>query len=284
MPVPAAACCCSRRYSSRRGNTSPSSRQRLGPLASLVAGFQLFISGRLWVSTEVRRTWAPRGRTPVLRPRSCSWRWMSAIGALAHSRDGRRARVLLLFQPGAVRASAILRFLRHLRRHVRGRVVLLWDGVQPHRAAVVREWIARNQNWLTVERLPAYAPDLNPVEGMWSWLKGTGLANVCEDNLAPLYAAPAMRPHGYATKTPSSTAFSPRSVSLYDHVLLSSARLSSSRAEPAAAVGDGSGSMGPDLRASVILPPPTLQQPMIIASQEFDSGESKSAHRAGRAG
>jgi transposase len=111
---------------------------------------------------------------------------MSAMGALAYSRDGRRARVLLQFQPGSVRAPAILRFLRHLRRHVRGRVVLLWDGVQPHRAAVVRQWIARNDTWLTVERLPTYAPDLNPVEGMWNWLKGTGLANVCEDNLGPL--------------------------------------------------------------------------------------------------
>jgi transposase len=111
---------------------------------------------------------------------------MSAMGALAYSRDGRRARVLLQFQPGSVRAPAILRFLRHLRRHVRGRVVLLWDGVQPHRAAVVRQWIARNDTWLTVERLPAYAPDLNPVEGMWNWLKSTGLANVCEDNLGPL--------------------------------------------------------------------------------------------------
>ena len=40
--------------------------------------------------------------------------------------------------------------------------------------------------WLTVTKLPAYAPDLNPVEAMWSWLKGTSLSNVCEDNLGPL--------------------------------------------------------------------------------------------------
>jgi len=134
----------------------------------------------------IRRTWAPRGQTPVLRPRCRNWRWMSAMGALAYSLDGRRSRVLLLFQPGSVRADAILRFLRHLRRHVRGRVVLLWDSVQPHRAAVVRDWIDRNHGWLSVERLPAYAPEINPVEGMWNWLKGTGLANVCEDELGPL--------------------------------------------------------------------------------------------------
>jgi len=108
------------------------------------------------------------------------------MGALAYPCDGRDSRVLLLFQPGAVRTPAILRFLRHLRRHVRGRVVLLWDSVQPHRAAVVREWIARNHSWLTVTKLPAYAPDLNPVEAMWSWLKTTSLSNVCEDTLGPL--------------------------------------------------------------------------------------------------
>jgi transposase len=134
----------------------------------------------------IRSTWAPRGQTPVLRTRNCSWRWMSAMGALAYSKDGRRARVLLQFQPGAVRTAAILRFLRHLRRHVHGRVVLLWDGVQPHRAAAVRDWITQNESWLTVERLPAYAPDLNPVEAMWAWLKGTALANVCEDTLGPV--------------------------------------------------------------------------------------------------
>jgi len=158
----------------------------------------------------IRSTWAPRGQTPVLRTRQRSWRWMSAMGALAFSRDGGRARVFLLFQPGAVRAPAILRFLRHLRRHVRGRVVLFWDGVQPHRAAAVREWIEQNSSWLTVERLPAYAPDLNPVEGMWGWVKGTGLANVCEDTLGPLvrrarYAAKRLRDkdtviHGFLAK------------------------------------------------------------------------------------
>ncbi len=94
--------------------------------------------------------------------------------------------MLLLFQPGAVRVPAILRFLRHLRRHVRGRVVLLWDSVQPHRAVEVRQWLARNEGWLSVERLPAYAPDLNPVEGMWNRVKGSGLANVCEDTLGPV--------------------------------------------------------------------------------------------------
>lgn len=136
----------------------------------------------------VRRTWAPRGHTPVLRPRGRSWRWMSAIGAVAYTRRPRKARVFLLFQPGPVRTPGVLRFLRHLRRHLRGTVILLWDGLRCHRAAAVRHFIAENERWLQVETLPPYAPELNAVEGLWSWLKGTSLANVCESDLYPLVA------------------------------------------------------------------------------------------------
>jgi transposase len=132
----------------------------------------------------IRRTWAPRGQTPILRPKGRSWRWMSAIGALVYQQ--RRSRLLLLFQRGPVRGPGVLRFLRHLRRHTRGSVLLLWDGLQAHRAAIVKDWLIANRHWLHVERLPGYAPELNPVEGFWAWLKGTSLANVCTDDLEPL--------------------------------------------------------------------------------------------------
>ena len=137
-------------------------------------------------SPAVRRCWAPRGQTPVLRPKGRNWRWMSAVGALAYRRDGRKARVLLMLQRGSIRTPGVLRFLRHLRRHLRGRVVLIWDGLQAHRAKAVREWVAQNKDWLRVEVLPAYAPELNPVEGFWAWLKGTCLANVCTEALDDL--------------------------------------------------------------------------------------------------
>jgi transposase len=53
----------------------------------------------------------------------------------------------------------------------------LWDGCRPLQPAM-RTWLSYQRHWLVVERLPAYAPDLNPVEGLWSWLKGTQLANL----------------------------------------------------------------------------------------------------------
>jgi transposase len=137
-------------------------------------------------SPVVRRCWAPRGKTPVLRPKGRNWHWISAVGALAYRRDGRSARVLLMLQRGAIRTAGVMRFLRHLRRHVAGRVILIWDGLQAHRAKAVREWAAENKHWLRIEVLPAYAPELNPVEGLWAWLKGTCLANVCTEELGDL--------------------------------------------------------------------------------------------------
>ena len=42
----------------------------------------------------------------------------------------------------------------------------------------MQAWLNTQRHWLVVERLPAYAPELNPVEGLWSWRKGTQLANL----------------------------------------------------------------------------------------------------------
>ena len=132
----------------------------------------------------IRRTWAPRGQTPVLRPKLRSWRRASAIGAVGYRRSG-QARIFLKLHRGEVRAKQVLQFLRHLLRHIPGKVIVLWDGLSAHRAVLVREWIS-GQARLRVVRLPAYAPELNPVEGLWAWAKGTLLANVCEDHLEPI--------------------------------------------------------------------------------------------------
>ncbi len=49
--------------------------------------------------------------------------------------------------------------------------------------------LRRQRHWLVVERLPAYAPDLNPVEALWANLKGVELANLAGDTLAEVTAA-----------------------------------------------------------------------------------------------
>jgi transposase len=109
------------------------------------------------------------------------------IAALAYpTRSPERSRVLLFTHPGPIRSREVVRFLRHLRRHLAGPVVLFWDGLNAHRSLETRAHLEAQRSWLTVHRLPAYAPELNPVEGVWAWFKGTATANLCPDGLAPL--------------------------------------------------------------------------------------------------
>jgi hypothetical protein len=63
-------------------------------------------------------------------------------------------------------------------------VVLLWDGLSSHWSHKMRAHLAAQRDWLTVERLPAYAPELNPAEYLWANLKGGELANCTGDTIA----------------------------------------------------------------------------------------------------
>jgi transposase len=135
---------------------------------------------------SVRRTWAPRGRTPVLKARARSWSQVSVIGAIAYRRDGRRARLLMMLHEGATSSEETRIFLQYLRRHVRGKVLLIWDGVGFHHSGWLNAWIKSQQHWLKVRRLPPYAPELNPVEGLWAWIKGSQMPNFSPDSIDPV--------------------------------------------------------------------------------------------------
>lgn len=101
--------------------------------------------------------------------------------------DGRRTRFFFQTQPGSYTDRSLIAFLRDLKRHFRRpAVILIWDGLPAHRSRAMRAYLARQCAWLTVERLPGYAPELNPVELVWGNLKRQELANVCAENLAAL--------------------------------------------------------------------------------------------------
>jgi len=135
----------------------------------------------------LRRTWGPRGQTPVVAMRGRSWRRVSAIGALAYRLDGSASRVFLRMHDDTIRTAEVRRFVAHLRRYLEGRVLLVWDGLNAHRTQAVRDRIAE-YGW-DAERLPAYAPELNPVEGLWGWTKSGALANRGRDELTILMDA-----------------------------------------------------------------------------------------------
>jgi len=112
---------------------------------------------------------------------------MSALGALAYDLRKRVARVFVSFVRHSFKADDVLRFVKHLARHIRGRVTLVWDNLQAHKSQKLRRWINCHRRFRLVY-LPAYAPELNPVEGLWSWLKTHHLGNVCADTLEPVVA------------------------------------------------------------------------------------------------
>lgn len=105
--------------------------------------------------------------------------------ALAFRWDGRRARLAFQTRPGSYDAASLRGFLQLLRQHFQGtRLILIWDRLPAHRSRELAAYFARERPWVTVEWLPGYAPELNPVEYVWGNLDGQELANRCAPDLA----------------------------------------------------------------------------------------------------
>ncbi|MFJ1890688.1 IS630 family transposase [Streptomyces sp. NPDC088170] len=127
---------------------------------------------------QIRRTSSPRGRTPLLRHR-LNWKRASMAGAMGyHSADPHHgARLCFHLKPGSYDTTGLIEVLERMKVFYSGeRVVLVWDGLSAHWSRAMRAWVAE-QDWLTLERLPAYAPELNPVELLWSSPKKRELAH-----------------------------------------------------------------------------------------------------------
>lgn len=102
---------------------------------------------------------------------------VSVIGAVSVSPLAQHLGLYFATLPdGFFTSEAVVGFLWDLLKHLRGKVVVVWDGGGNHKGPSIRQFLRRNRR-LTLERLPAYAPDLNPVEAVWSWLKYGQLSN-----------------------------------------------------------------------------------------------------------
>lgn len=137
----------------------------------------------LFLNPLVRRTWAPQGQTPILDAWGRHRQKVSVIGAVSISPVARQLGVYFATDPrDYFTPEKVVEFLRDLLRHLRGKVIVLWDGGSNHKGPVIRKFLARNKR-LRLERLPAYCPELNPVEAVWSWLKYGKLANFVPYNV-----------------------------------------------------------------------------------------------------
>ena len=140
---------------------------------------------------SIRRTWAPRGETPVLI-HSFNWKKLLVCLAFGFRWDGRCYQVWFRTFPGSCNRHRVLAYLETLARHVGGRrVILIWDQLPAHKSTLVRDYLDAQRHWLRVEWLPGYAPELNPAEPLWGNIKGRELANRCSEDLAD--AASALR-------------------------------------------------------------------------------------------
>jgi transposase len=127
------------------------------------------------------RTWAPVGEPPILRA-PCSYDHLSAISAITPN-----GQLLLHVQEDAYHGDDVVRFLRHILRHIGGKLLILWDGASIHRSQAIKEFLSAGAaQRIHLERLPGYAPDLNPDEGIWSYLKYRELKNVVCQNKSEL--------------------------------------------------------------------------------------------------
>jgi len=132
----------------------------------------------------LRRTWAPRGETPVV-VHSYNWKKISICAAIAYRWDAKRTRLYFQMRSGSYATESLILFLKELKKHFRRQyVILIWDGLPAHKSRKMTEYLQRQQEWLRVERLPGYAPDLNPVESLWGNIKGKELANQSADDLS----------------------------------------------------------------------------------------------------
>lgn len=132
---------------------------------------------------NVRRTWAPIGCTPIVR-HSYKRDKLSALSALTVSPQRTRVGLYMHIHSDNITGTEVMVFLRHLLRHLRGPIDLLWDGGSIHKRDDVTAFLSQHPR-LHVHRFPAYAPELNPDEFVWTNTK-IDLANGTPDDIKQL--------------------------------------------------------------------------------------------------
>lgn len=129
----------------------------------------------------VVRSYAPCGLTPILNE-YLSRDHLATIGAITL-----QGRLFLKTYDHAISTQEVIEFLNLLQRYVPGPLMILWDGSPTHRSKSLKAYLAEGAGkHIHLERFPGYAPELNPTEWIWSYLKVGELANMACDTLPEL--------------------------------------------------------------------------------------------------
>jgi len=118
------------------------------------------------------RTWSPKGHTPLLQY-SFDWDQLSVIAGVTVWRFYFR------FFSGSIKKEQVVEFLKALKAQIKGKLLIIWDGLSAHRSHLVRDYVEAQEGRIQLEPLPGYAPELNPAEYIWGHLKCHEIANLC---------------------------------------------------------------------------------------------------------
>jgi transposase len=129
----------------------------------------------------VVKTWAPVGQTPLLRHK-LTRAHLSVISAISPESE-----LFLQVRESAFDSQAVIGFLDQLQAQIPGQIVLVWDGAPIHRSKAIKQYLADGAAArIHLERLPGYAPELNPDEGIWHYFKQVEMKNLCCEDMPHL--------------------------------------------------------------------------------------------------
>ena len=140
------------------------------------SGFQLI--------PNVVQTWAPQGHTPIHYHHQGKREKVSVISGISVSPKRHHLALYYLLFFDNIGQEEVCKFLQELLRHLRGVIIVLLDRSSTHQGQPLQELLDRHPR-LHVEHFPAYAPELNPDEGVWGLAK-RALANSCPDDVDEL--------------------------------------------------------------------------------------------------
>ena len=109
-----------------------------------------------------------------------SWKQLSVIAGTTVLRFYFR-----LFN-GSIKAPQVVEFLKALAATIGHKILIIWDRLQAHRSKLVRQYVEEQRGAIALEFLPPYAPELNPVEHIWGYLKSHAMPNYCARDLGAL--------------------------------------------------------------------------------------------------
>ena len=136
----------------------------------------------------IRRTWAPRGQTPIIRINRPHDR-ISVIGAITIRREDRRFafHYKLSADNTNFRGPTVVKFIEELRIKLNGEMTLIWDQISIHWGSEMKGYLANHPS-VEGAAFPPYAPELNPVDLAWGYVKYNRIANYCPYDLKELRA------------------------------------------------------------------------------------------------